>query len=73
MTQRHGDAERVNERLVEWAGMLRTAPRCGATVDAPEGARYVVLSETLADRFAAALEEDGRALLAWTGQEAYPT
>lgn len=37
--------------------VLETAPRHGAEVDEPEGARYVKLSETMVDRMITALIE----------------
>lgn len=35
--------------------LLETAPRLGADVDEPEGARYIQISDTLAQSMAAAL------------------
>ena len=37
------------------ARILATAYRSGADIDAPEGARYIILSDTLANQMAAAL------------------
>lgn len=35
---------------------LRSAPRLGANIDDPEGVRYIVISDTLANQMADALE-----------------
>lgn len=43
--------------LEEIANVLRFAPRMGAEKDIPEGSRYIVLSDTLANRLATVIEE----------------
>lgn len=36
-------------KLVEIARMLRNAPRCGHSIDHPEGTCYILISHTLAN------------------------
>jgi hypothetical protein len=43
--------------LEEWALALESAPRLGAAVDEPEGARYLILSDTLAREVASSLRQ----------------
>lgn len=38
------------------ATMLRIAPRCGGRDDQPEGRRYIIISDTLANRVADMLD-----------------
>lgn len=51
------DKESFESALREVATLLKTAPRSGADIDSPEGSRYVVLSDTLANQITAQLEE----------------
>lgn len=44
----------IIEELIE---LLRSAPRCGADKDDPEGKRYIIISDTLATDLADRLEK----------------
>ena len=41
-------ADKIKPMLIEVRAVLDTAPRGGAELDVPEGARYIMLSDTLA-------------------------
>lgn len=43
--------------ILDIINTLKNAPRQGAVSDEPEGLRYIVMSDTLANKIAEALEE----------------